>query len=678
VLLLVCLVVYGSNLRAVGAYDTLAASLIPFGLWRGDGLLLDRYQAAFSPEVGYSIVRSKTGHFVSLYPPVTPLLAAPLYFPAAFLSSLEPGRPGVMTVREPMEKLAGSLFAALSVVVLHAVLRRVAPPGLALALAIAYAFGTSTWVISSQSLWQHGPATLLLSIAILLLLDPSPMPLQLTLLGLCAALITANRPMEFLFSAAIAWIVIQRHGPRSWPFFVPAAIVAVAFVSYNLAHFSNLLGGYATYRTPSGETLFNKFPDAGEFLGLLFSNRGLFTFSPFLLFIFLSPAARRHSQAELLRPLLVACLATAILYSSFKGWSGGYCYGPRYLIICLPVLVLALVEPLRRVLASRAGRAAFAVAVALSVAVQAIGAYCFPGGDSGNEAKGAWTIRNSSPVLAAEAGPRPPDFLGIVAPPLTMREALRPSGAQASYEWSSPPPQTWPARTRRHFRVWVWNGGTERLSSFGGQSNAWAVFLNGNWRNAGGHQEAAQPEPGWLSWRLAAGDSIQAAIDLTAPNATGPMRLSVGLEQVGVGPFSSWGSPPLETDVTIVPGPGYDDLRRACEWQAIEDPQEFAAGSTVDIPVHVRNVSRLLWPPEIRMSYRWRKADGTLFGREGVRTNLPVRAANWVGALVPTRVRVDVPPGEYLLAFDLVQDGREPHWFEQDGSPPLLVRVNVR
>jgi hypothetical protein len=78
------------------------------------------------------------------------------------------------------------------------------------------------------------------------------------------------------------------------------------------------------------------------------------------------------------------------------------------------------------------------------------------------------------------------------------------------------------------------------------------------------------------------------------------------------------------------------------------------------------------------MSYRWWKADGTFLGREGVRTTLPERAADWVGALVPTRVRVDVPPGEYLLAFDLVQEGREPHWFEQDGSPPLLVRARVQ
>jgi hypothetical protein len=128
--------------------------------------------------------------------------------------------------------------------------------------------------------------------------------------------------MDVFFSAAIAWIVLRRHGRRSWPFFLPAAGVGIAMLAYNVVHFANPLGGYGEYRTPSGETILKSFPDAGAFLGLLFSNRGLFTFSPFLLF-FLFFLRRDRWKRPLVLPLLVAGVATALFYAAAQGWSGG-------------------------------------------------------------------------------------------------------------------------------------------------------------------------------------------------------------------------------------------------------------------------------------------------------------------------------------------------------------------
>ncbi len=60
-----------------------------------------------------------------------------------------------------MEKLTASFLAALSVSLLYLLLRRRTAPPIALLLAVAYAFGTTTWVISSQALWQHGMAQVL-------------------------------------------------------------------------------------------------------------------------------------------------------------------------------------------------------------------------------------------------------------------------------------------------------------------------------------------------------------------------------------------------------------------------------------------------------------------------------------------------------------------------------------
>ena len=57
-----------------------------------------------------------------------------------------------------MEKLAASLLAALASVLMFLLLRREGNPW-ALPLALAFAFGTNTWMISSQALWQHGPGS---------------------------------------------------------------------------------------------------------------------------------------------------------------------------------------------------------------------------------------------------------------------------------------------------------------------------------------------------------------------------------------------------------------------------------------------------------------------------------------------------------------------------------------
>ena len=377
-------------------------------------------------------------------------------------------------------------------------------------------------------------------------------------------------------------------------------------------------------------------------------------------------------------PLLIAALATVLLYASADGWSGGYCYGPRYLIICLPVLVYCLALLFRDVPLRGAWRTVLAFTVGISVAVQAIGAYCYPGGDSGNEVNGLWTIRKSSPVLAARAGPQPPDFVDLLAPRVTMNQPLQPGEGAASYEWSTPPPVVWPARSRRTVNVWIRNDGTAKLSSLGGFDHDRAIVIRATWKTATGHEEVAQPVSGvWLSSDFDPGETIRRRFEIAGPNVTGRMRLSVELHQNGTGPFARWGSLPLEWDVLVVPGPEYPERRRAAEWRALDGPTELLAGSRVAVPVHVRNITPLYWHPGIALAYRWRRPDGGSVDGELLRTPLSEETRNAVGATVAADVRVDVPPGEYQLVFDLA-DGPRPRWFEADGSPPVSLRVRVK
>ncbi|MCM3877895.1 MAG: hypothetical protein NEA02_15935, partial [Thermoanaerobaculia bacterium] len=211
---LAALLVYNANLRTIASFDSLASSLLPFRILSGHGLTLEEPRG-IPREIAYSIVRGRSGSFVPLYPVVTPLLVTPLYGPAAVLAA-RGARPDVLRVL--MEKLAASAVASASAAVLFLVLARLTRPGLALLLAAAYAFGTTTWAISSQALWQHAAGGLLMALLLLFLLRDDETPAALALFGLTAGLLAANRPTDIVFVAAVAFLVLRRLGPRAWPF----------------------------------------------------------------------------------------------------------------------------------------------------------------------------------------------------------------------------------------------------------------------------------------------------------------------------------------------------------------------------------------------------------------------------------------------------------------------------
>ncbi|WP_163597417.1 hypothetical protein, partial [Klebsiella pneumoniae] len=77
-----------------------------------------------------------------------------LYLPAvAYLNTVGWDPMTFDKIARIMEKLCASSMAAASVALLYLLLRRRSDPATAAILALAYAFGTSTWVISGQALW---------------------------------------------------------------------------------------------------------------------------------------------------------------------------------------------------------------------------------------------------------------------------------------------------------------------------------------------------------------------------------------------------------------------------------------------------------------------------------------------------------------------------------------------
>lgn len=414
---LLCLLVYNANLRSISAGDTYPDRYLPFGILRYHTLLLDPISTITAQGRGasaYWIVRGRGGHALSLYPVVIPVILAPLYLPAVvYLRATGWDQQQMDRIAWIMEKLSASLLAATSSALLYLLLRRRAERHLALPLTFAYAFGTTTWVISSEALWQHGLGELLIVAAMLVLTGPCTAYRALAA-GLLCGLIACNRPPDSILAVALL-IYGFWWARRLTPVLVAAAAVPVSLVLiYNLGVAGNVAGGYGL----RGKPAFFQHDLLSGLAGLLFSpTKGLFIFSPFLLFVpfRLRQAFRDRSARGITVAAGIAVVLELLLYAK-ADWRQGDSWGPRWLTDLLPVL-LWMLPPIFTSL-RRAGRIAFVVACIAAIAIEAIGAFWYTGASDRaifaagkpNAIGAVWDLRNAPFVAELRHAPAPAEL----------------------------------------------------------------------------------------------------------------------------------------------------------------------------------------------------------------------------------------------------------------------------
>jgi hypothetical protein len=427
---LLCFLIYNANLRQIGAGDTLPARYLPLILLHdhtldleanarlvahGHRMIADRNRpeeadanVTYFKPLAYWMIRTRQNELASLYPVVTPLLVAPLYLPAViWLNAHGWEQPQVDRIAELMEKISASLLASIASVLMYLVLRRDGNRW-SFPLALVFAFGTNTWMISSQALWQHGTGELLIALA-LLLVAAAASPVRTALLGAVCVLMAGNRPPDALVGAAIVLFIVWSRRRNALWLLAGAAVPLAALLYYNHTFIGNVVGGYAGVRPPA--SFFR--PGWSGLPGLLVSpTRGLLIFSPFLLFLPVGLIQRLRSPGSrgLAVALSFAVVAQIALYSQLD-WRAGASWGPRWLTNLLPIL-LWMLAPAPIVLGVRA-RGLLILAMAASVGVQAIGAFWYThasderifAGDP-TSMRGAWNPRNT-PFLLELRHPRP-------------------------------------------------------------------------------------------------------------------------------------------------------------------------------------------------------------------------------------------------------------------------------
>ncbi len=415
---LFCLLVYNANWRAISPGDAFPARYLPFAIWRYHTILLDpiaTVTAQGRADRAFWMVPVPGGHFISLYPVVQPVLLAPLYLPATGYLELRGWTDRRLDrIARVMEKLSASLVAALSAALLYLLLRRRAAAPIALLLTLAYAFGTTTWVISSQALWQHGMAELLVIGLLLLLTAPCTAPRALAA-GLLCGLIASNRPPDAILAAALGVYGLFWAGRRAVLLAVAAALPAALVLAYNLGVAHDLAGGYGRL----GNTGFFQHGVLSGLGGLLFSpTRGLLVFSPFLLFLAFTwrHLPRGRGERGLLLAMSAGVVLQVLLYAR-TDWRAGISWGPRFLTDLLPLLLWMLVPVVAEL--RGLGRVCFLLAVGVAIAIEAIGAFWYTGATEipifaaargSDPLRAAWDWRNAPFVASLRHGLAPAEL----------------------------------------------------------------------------------------------------------------------------------------------------------------------------------------------------------------------------------------------------------------------------
>ena len=592
--------VYLANGRSIGSGDTLPARYLPWSILREGNFDLDEFPDLYEGDAALSAplldgvpyyLAYRAGHYVSTYGAGAALVALPVYAIPIFT-----GLPPTAQAAAYLEKLSATPATAASMLLLFWALQALVRTRWALCIALVYAFGTSSLSISSQALWQHTPGQLFVALMLYWLVRGLQEERFLGYTGFAMAAAVAVRSTNLvLVGPAALWIMITRRGQalRFILFALPvlAARAAVELIGWEARAETSvttvpLSAFFAQTALPEG------------LAGVLVSpSRGLFVYSPVLIFSVAGMVLAWRRGPVLLRPLMLGVLLTVLTVAKWFGWWGGHSYGPRLLADVAPVLSFFLYPLVEHSDRSRLLKSVFFTLATLAVAAHALGAFFY---DEEWDRR-AGVERNASQLWSWTDGPLPfyahqaAHGLGRQATPVTEpTSAGAPELLAASYVLAplnteivvGEPVSVSLQATNRGQATWLAQAPDRR-----GQ-----VRLGWRWYSA---DREILPGRQDLSADVRPGQTVRITTRIPSPAAPGHYELRLGLLSEQLSWFADHGTEWLELAVHVQPwdeaGPLWapvNPTEPAVTMQIAADRPVYRDDDTMHLTIELRNPGR--------------------------------------------------------------------------------------
>jgi hypothetical protein len=310
--------------------DSSGALLVTDALISKGSIKLDHY-SDLDPASDFRY-RQLLGHTYYYFPLGNSLAALPVVAVAKLFGV------DVVDRNSAIQKLCAALTASLIFALLLAIGRLYVAAPQAMFYAILFWGGSALSSTLGTAYWSHNTAVLFILAALYMVLrKEGPMGLRYAALaGFCLFLAYLSRPTMALGVVATGLLVLLR---SQRDFLLLAGITSAflgVFVIFSLYEFGTLLPHYYMPGRLKGFELSLALPGH-----LISPSRGLFVYSPFLVLTLLAIPFARRTQPRLCYAI---CLLWFLLHwlsvSLFPDWTGGWSFGPRFMVDVLPGIYL--------------------------------------------------------------------------------------------------------------------------------------------------------------------------------------------------------------------------------------------------------------------------------------------------------------------------------------------------
>lgn len=313
-------------------FDAVASALPAWRMAQFADLDLAQFeQLPFIFDVGGTVVSNR--------PPGISFLSTPLYWlfgSSSFSGAVPSLLPATATA---------AIASAGAVGVLHLVLRRLAPPLTAIAGALVFAIGSSTWSISANELWPHGPAQLFLALGVLGVAGN-----RFLAGGLAFGAALLIRPVTAIIAAVTG--LVHGWGSRSWRPVVMVGLGSIVGLGMLVVYNHEVLNTWSPAPPGYGQSFVARAGNqsvvayVGDFLGLFFHPKySIFVFSPFLLFTLPGLRTAWREAPTWPRSAAIGGVVYMLIHLRLNRFWGGLAFNYRYalefLIVLSPLLFLA-------------------------------------------------------------------------------------------------------------------------------------------------------------------------------------------------------------------------------------------------------------------------------------------------------------------------------------------------